>query len=75
MASFTVSGYLNPGQTFTVTNATAPALTDTVVLHGIKQTVSEWTKCGVFSFVGSVSTTHTYHLNCNPEIVGSQAGG
>lgn len=74
MAAFTVSGYKSPGQTFTVTNATAPANTDTLTLHGIKQTVAEWIKRGVIRFVGSVTTTHTYHLMANPEIVGSQAG-
>ena len=74
MASFTVSGYKNPGQTFDLTNATAPAGSDSLTLHGIKQSVSEWTKCGIIRFVGSVSTTHTYHLMANPEIVGNQAG-
>ncbi len=74
MAAFTASGYLSPGQTFTVTNATAPAITDTITINGMKQTIAEWTKCGVIKFVGSVSTTHTYYLMANQSIVGQMAG-
>jgi hypothetical protein len=74
MSTFTVTGYKTPGQTFTVTNATAPAVTDSLILNGIKQTVADWTKCGVIKFVGTVSTTHTYYLMATPEIVGQQAG-
>ena len=74
MAAFTVSGYKTPGQTFTVTNATAPVDADTLTLNGVKQTLANWKKCGVVEFVGTVSTTHTYHLSANPEIVGQQAG-
>lgn len=75
MAAFTVTGYITPGQTFTVTNATAPADTDTIKINGVKQTLANWKKCGVFKFKSTVSTTHTYHLSANPEIVGTQAGG
>lgn len=74
MASFTVSGLEYAGQPFTVTNATAPVGSDTFTINGIKQTVSEWTRCGVIKFMSTVSTTHTYYLMASPEIVGQQAG-
>ena len=74
MAAFTVSGYVSPGQTFTVTNATAPADTDTIKVNGVKQTLANWKKCGVFKFKSTVSTTHTYYMQANTEIVGQIPG-
>lgn len=75
MANFTVTGYKSPGQTFTVTNATAPAVTDTITLNGVKQTIKEWVRCGVFKFKSTVSTTHTYHISADAAIRGYQASG
>ena len=75
MASFSVAGYKSPGQTFTVTNASKPANTDTLTLSGIKKTIAEWTRGGVIQYVSTVSTTHTYLLQSDPTILGSQPSG
>lgn len=75
MTTFTVSGYKSPGNSFTINGGgAAPAKTDFIVLNGVKQTLAEWIARGILTITGTVSTTSTFYVFANPEMIGQSAG-
>lgn len=74
MASFTKSG-IKVGEIFTIDGGSAaPAITDTLTLNGIKNSIADWTKCGVIRPVSTSGFVTTYHQMTVVDIVGQQPG-
>lgn len=74
MASFTKTG-IKVGEIFTIDGGAAvPAITDTLTLNGIKNSIDNWIKCGVIRPVSTAANVTTYHKMTNSFIVGQQAG-
>lgn len=74
MAAFTQAGYLSPGKTFTVDGGVTPvAITDTLVLNGVKQTLREWIRRGRISLVSVNVNINTYMVLSTPEKEGQMA--
>lgn len=75
MAAFSVTGYVSPGQTFTVNGgASAVANNDTIRINGVKQTVLEWIRRGFIEFKSNSGNVNTYYTLWNPEMCGQMAG-
>lgn len=76
MASFTHTPKLNPGHSIPVDGVTvAPALTDTLTLHGVKMSITEWVRRGYLRPASTTGFVTTYHVLNNPGKASSQAGG
>lgn len=76
MASYTKTGYLMPGELFTVDGVTIPVVdTDDLKLNGVNQTINEWIRRGRIRLVSAVVNLNTYHIMSPPEKEGNKAGG
>lgn len=72
MAAFTQAGNVYAGQKTPVTvngGASPVALTDTLVLNGVKFTMSEWIKRGCLDPATVVGNVNTYTVINNPRSV------
>ena len=75
MASFTKTG-IKVGEIFTIDGVSAaPVAADTLTLNGVKNSISDFIKCGVIRPVSTSGFVTTYHKMTVTSIVGTQPGG